>query len=265
MRKKYMELSEGKVTRRNRASTTLIDPTPEVSVNRMRVVTLGDTHLPFHHKGIFNWVFDVVKALQPDAVVQIGDCYDMFSFSKYPRSLNVTTPRDELEDGRKAFEWMWNGVKAAAPQTSCYQLWSGNHDQRPLKRALESLPEAEDWIAKGLRDLYTMDGVTLVDDSAEELEIDGVLYQHGHLTHGRHAPWNQQSTVHGHTHRGGVAWWQQRERCYFELGVGWLGDVTQDAFKYHGFKRRHGTTLGLGVVDSTGPRFLPHSWGPEEK
>lgn len=224
---------------------------------RTTVVAFGDTHFPFHHREALWRAVDIAEKTKPDVVVQLGDLYDSFSFSKYPRSHNVITPDNEFEEGRHHALAFWKAVRQACPDAQCFQL-RGNHDDRPLKRVVESMPAGESFVVQGLRELYAFDGVTTLDDSAEELEVDGVLYQHGRFSQiGQHLAWNQQSTVCGHLHRGGLVFRARADAIHFELNAGWLGDRKAPVFSYHAQKRMHGTTLGLGVVDPLGARFIP--------
>lgn len=221
---------------------------------RSLVLAIPDLHLPFHSRAALSQLLDLCAEIQPDVVVQLGDFYDLFAFSKYPRSANLMTPNDELDQGRAYGEWLWQEIRRLAPSATCYVL-AGNHDARAHKRALEHFQAAERFVDDGVRELMTFPGVTLVPVTRERLEVDGIVYQHGHLRMGNHAQANRQHTVTGHLHRGGVVHVQDGRA--WELNCGWLGSVDFEVFSYVGQRRAHGTTLGCGVVDSLGPRFIP--------
>ena len=216
-----------------------------------KVLVGGDTHFPFHNKAWLSWVIELSHVLKPDITVQIGDLYDLLAYSKYPRSLNLMTPQQECTEGRAFAEQFWRDVYGVE---KCQLM--GNHDARAMKRVLEVLPAIEHLVAPGIQDLYQFEGVTTVDDGSE-VEVDGVLYQHGHKLMGRHAPHNRQNTACGHNHKGGVSVFSDNRGCYWELGVGCGVDAAHPAFGYQGQRAIPTIHLGLGWVDWLGPRFIP--------
>jgi DNA repair exonuclease SbcCD nuclease subunit len=219
----------------------------------MKILTLGDTHFPFHHKKALDWVYRLADKLKPDTVVQVGDLFDQFAFSRYAKVLKMD-PEKELSLARSAAEKMWSHFKGL----SCFQL-QGNHDDRIFKKALSDSPELASLVGKSLRELYTFPGVSTVHDGRQELMLGGILLQHGHRSKlGDHARYNQRSTICGHSHTGGVVYLRNLRGVFWELNAGFLGDVKSPAFGYHAQKRMHTTTLGVGLVDKHGPRFIPY-------
>lgn len=91
----------------------------------------------------------------------MGDLLDMYSHSKFPKSQNVYTPKDEEEAGIKKARELWAAIRKASPNSKCVGLL-GNHDIRPLKRTLESAPQLEHWIEKYFKDLMQFDGVEMM-------------------------------------------------------------------------------------------------------
>lgn len=133
----------------------------------------------------------------------------------------------------------------------------GNHDDRIMKRVLEKNPEIAFLIGNTLKQLYTFENVELV--RSYEYVINDIIFQHGHRSRlGDHAKYNQGSTVCGHSHVGGVVFMRNRLRTYFELNAGFLGDTETAAFAYRAQKLVNNTTLGVGVIDALGPRFIPY-------
>lgn len=220
------------------------------------VVALPDIHFPFHSERWFRLALELVGDLKPGLVIQLGDLYDLLSFSKYPRSFNVTTPADEINEARALAESMWATIRHRAPDAKCVQL-RGNHDDRANKRVAESLPAIESLVQPVLSALFAFDGVLTVDDTREEFEFEGVLYHHGHRRFGQHVSWNLQSTVNGHLHTGGVVFKQTERQTIWELNAGFGGDKDAPCFTYNAQKRAQPTTLGVGIVDRLGPRFCP--------
>lgn len=218
----------------------------------MRLLVLGDLHFPFHSRRALGRVYRLLDKLKPSHVVQVGDLYDQFAFSRFPKLLRVSPDR-ELADARACAEVMWNNFRGLA----CYQLM-GNHDDRALKRALAVVPEFASLVGGSLREFYSFPGVKTVNTSNEELVLGGIYLHHGHRAKlGDHARFNQEKTVVGHTHVGGVVFFPRRNKILWELNAGFLADVRSYAFNYRAQKLCHTSTLGVGWVDDLGPRFIP--------
>lgn len=221
------------------------------------VVVIGDTHFPFELESAVSAVVEAVRRLRPSLVVQVGDLYDRYSQSRFPRNHSVMTPAEEMERGREKADFMWHRIREAAPKARCVQLL-GNHDERPFKRVAAAAPELMEMITPTLRGLHTFDGVTTLMDAAEEFIHDGVAYMHGyHSRLGFHATKNATSTVHGHTHHGGTWFRSDTRGVIFELDAGCLVDVSHKAFDYRLQRKLDGITVGYGVIDGWGPRFVP--------
>lgn len=215
---------------------------------------LGDTHFPFHCRKSVRKVLALIKALKPKLVIQIGDAYDLYSFSKFPRSLLGLTPKQEIKQGRKGLEELWADIRAAAGRgVECFQL-KGNHDERLAKRIQEALPEVEGMAGLGL---WNFPGVQTMETEREELIIDGIIYMHGYRKFGDHMRYNLASTVCGHSHQGGVVFHPVKGKTLFELNAGYLGDPQSYALSYTAQARISKWTIGVGVIDEYGPRFVP--------
>ncbi len=221
------------------------------------VLCVPDIHFPWHSERGLRLVLDLVAAAQPSLVIQLGDLYDLLSFSRYPRSHNLYTPAAELSLARQLAADFWYQVRKRSPASRCVQL-RGNHDERAHKRVTESLPAIETLVSPALGELFSFDGVETVQDPRMEWEFEGVLYQHGYLGGtGRHLAHNLRPTVHGHTHKGNVTYRHTEAGTIWELDAGFLGDVSAPVFTYTSQKKLHGTTLGCGWIDQWGPRFIP--------
>lgn len=225
-----------------------------------RIIILGDTHFPFHSKLALKQVYNILRQFSLDkkikhTVIQIGDLYDLFSFGKYPRSLDHITPKQEVTSARAEAEAFWQKIKNILPNAECYQML-GNHDSRKSKRVLECLPEI--YHLASSKELWRFQGVHTMDSERDELIIDNICYQHGFRTKlGDHAKHNLISTVCGHSHVGGVIFFRYKEKILFELNAGFLADDTSFALSYTQQRRLSKWTLGLGIIDHLGPRFSP--------
>lgn len=227
---------------------------------KRKVIAIPDLHFPFVHKDCLTWIIeDVIKYEKPDIIIQLGDLEDQFSFSRFARTNNLMTPKEELDSALALSGVMWERVRKAAPDAMRVQIL-GNHDIRISKRVMDELPELETLIMDGLAQRYQFKGVKTVMDPKQEVEIDGVIYTHGHYTKlGDHMKYFHQSCVHGHSHRGGVMAQRIRETTLFELDAGFCSDETAVPLRYGATRRSH-WTLGCGKVDKYGGHFLlyPH-------
>jgi predicted phosphodiesterase len=231
------------------ASTIQRKPWPKIAV-------ISDIHWPFQNERILSAFFAYIESNQPEWVILNGDAWDMYSHAKFPRSHNVFVPREEERLARAGNEKFWMEVKARCPDARCYQLL-GNHDIRPMKRVLETYPEAEDWIAQKLKDLFTFEGVTTIQDAREELIIGDIMVHHGYRSQlGAHRDYTLMNSINGHTHRGGAVFRQIRGQVLWELNSGLAGDATKKGLTYTS-QRMTDWTPGFGWVDSHGPRFIP--------
>jgi len=153
-------------------------------------------------------------------------------------------------------EEIWERARqAAGPKTLCYQLL-GNHDDRLIKRVMDSMPEAERFLDHS-RELWRFKGVKTQESSRDELILDGVWYMHGYRQHGDHVKYNLMSTVVGHLHTGGVVFMRLRGKVLFELNCGHLANERAVPLSYTAQKRHSKWTTGIGVIDGEGPRFIP--------
>lgn len=220
-----------------------------------KILVLGDTHFPFVHKGALETVFKFIQLnLDITHVVQVGDLYDMYSWAKFPRSHMLYTPKAEIELGQQMAIDMWAKIRGLLPKAQCFQIL-GNHDSRPLKKVMELAPEMEVFVE--FSKWYQFDGVRSISDPREWLTIDDVHFTHGHLTGlGAHAKRFQRNVVCGHSHVGGVFFSQiESGKTIFELNAGYLGDPNTKPLSYTATKLTN-WTLGFGVIDQYGPRFI---------
>jgi hypothetical protein len=200
-----------------------------------------------------------VRKAQPDLFVHAGDRHDFACFSKYPRSHNVLTPKQEITRGLKQQAEFWGALRLAAPKMRCVSLL-GNHDARLHARVLERLPELESLPPLGA--FFAHPGVETIHSSTGKFiaRIAGepVVFKHAArtTTRGSTAAWFGKSTVVGHSHEAYLDFSVAGpNRTIFELNVGYLGDGRAPAFKY-GDPDYRGWTLGYGVIDGDGPRFV---------
>lgn len=220
-----------------------------------RMAIISDIHWPFHCQRVLDKFYRHIEKTQPDIVILNGDAWDMYSHTKFPRSHNVFTPRDEQALARKGNEEFWLEVQKAVKSAKCYQNL-GNHDIRPLKRILEEYPEAEEWVAEKLRSLFSFQGVETNHDPRQELYFGNVIVHHGFKSQlGAHRDHNLQNTVSSHTHRPGVVFRTVRGVPIFELNTGYAGDPRAKGLTYTPTKITD-WVQSFGEIDEDGPRVV---------
>lgn len=222
-----------------------------------KILIVGDLHFPFHHKKCLESIHEFAKENQPDYIIQIGDLYDQYSHAKFPRSHNLFTPREEEKLARDLAEKMWSRFGSECPNAKKIQIL-GNHDARPLKRVLESLPQMEHWVEKYFQELMSFEGVETLLNSREEYKIEDILIIHGYSSKlGDHRDHYLNSIIVGHSHTGGVSFRQVNGKILFELNVGYVADQFAKGLSYTP-TRTVKWTLGNGWIDQYGPRFIPY-------
>lgn len=218
---------------------------------------ISDIHWPFANGRVLEVFYRYIEVHKPEWVIINGDAWDMYSHSKYPRSHNVFTPREEQAKARAMNEEFWKHVKTLSPQSRCVQLM-GNHELRPLKRIMEAYPEAEDWIAEKLRSLFTFDGVETIFDAREELMVrEDIAVFHGFRSKlGDHMNTTLLHCFNGHTHKGGSVARRIRGQTLTETNSGLAGDPQAKGLTYTPQKITDWTP-GFAACDAWGPRFIP--------
>lgn len=221
-----------------------------------KIAVISDIHWPFACQRVIDAFLAFIERERPEWVILNGDAWDMYSHARFPRSHNVFIPREERRIAREANDKFWIEVRRRCPGAQLVQML-GNHDVRPLRQSLERYPEAEDWIAEGLRREFTFDGVRTVFDAREELIIGDIMIHHGYRTKlGDHRDYSLYNAVIGHTHKGGSVFRRIRGQTLWELNSGFAGDPEGKGLTYTPQKITDWTP-GFGYVDEDGPRFIP--------
>lgn len=231
-----------------------------------KVGAIPDTHHPYENVNAISGLYAALEAehrIKPfDYIIQMGDARDMYSFSKFPRSYNLYTPKQEIEIATDKLTEFWKTIHKICPATKLIQI-QGNHEERLPKRILERIPEAESLI--DLKDLFRFAHVDTIFDG--DLVIDDVIYFHGYLTkqygHLRHF---LRSCVFGHTHQAWILFEKidaltigrtpHKNGLLFEFSCGFLGDDKLLPLQYTVSKKNKWST-GYGIIEDGVPRFVP--------
>lgn len=226
------------------------------AARKLRVLAIPDTHAPWANEKVILKIYEILEKQPFDVVIQLGDLFDMYSFSKFARSHDHCTPKEEIEMG---FEWsrnFWKNIHLRNKAARKIQI-KGNHDDRLIKRAFEQWPAAASIIAKAEEGLFKFKNVETIPDSRDGIMIEDVLYVHGYLTKiGDHTRHHLKNVVHGHTHRGGSIFLNLAGKTLWELDCGFAADRAKAPLMY-GPTKNMVWSEGFGIIDSMGPRFVP--------
>jgi len=240
------DISDAVIVHNERAIAPVYSPT----------VFIPDVHFPFAHAPSLERLYAFIEEFRPSRVIQLGDLYDMFAWSKFPKSMNVYMPKEEQELARSHAEAMWTKIRSLVPDAECVQM-VGNHDIRPLRAVLAGLPSLEHVVEKYLYDLMTFDGVKTIVDSREEFIFEGVQVIHGYAQGmGKHRDHAMRNTVLGHQHKLHITFKSVGGASLWEMCCGHLGDAQSKAFSYTPQKTVD-WHLGFGYLDKHGPRLIP--------
>lgn len=214
--------------------------------NRLKEATvvgiISDTHFPFEHPDYLDHCRKVFAANKVNVVVHIGDMFDVYWASYHPVSPDALSGTSEFDRAiEKKNEWA-----SVFPEM---KVLKGNHEARISRRINDSRLMKKFW--RTIPEVFEFPAGWSFHD---ELEVDGVLYIHGHgAKGGKDAAINnaiaaRRSVVMGHTHLyGGVKYDNSRGNVVFGLNVGC--GVDGDAYVFNYAKRSVSDgTLGCGVV-----------------
>ena len=218
-------------------------------------IIIPDLHCPWIHQPSLDQVYLLIEKLKPKRVIQIGDAYDFFSYSAFPKSQIKFTPNEEVDLARKQLEDMWERIGVIVPRAEKFQML-GNHSLRPMKRLIESgLGHLERFM--DFKSIFTFDDVKTQYDTRTPIIFDGIAYTHGHLSGlGRHRYSIDFNVVHGHDHQLTLVQNLVNSELKFEMSCGYLGDPSATCFGYMPLKENN-WRRGCGYISEYGPVPIP--------
>lgn len=223
----------------------------------MKVLAIGDTHLPWIDWRAMAALSKFACDYKPDLIVQVGDFIDAQAWSKHPKHTDAPGADIEwqmIEKAAKKFDEM------LPPDTRLYII-EGNHDRRHKMRAMEAAIPSQ--LVKPLSAMFPYKNwVWWVQQ--KPLAIDGVDYVHGDELGGRavqKAGRCGRSIVQGHLHTdAGVTYIQSFHRQIFGADIGTLMDVKSLAARY-AHKRLLRSWLGWATITDGVPHLYPYKRG----
>lgn len=222
----------------------------KLNIGKEIVLGISDLQAPYQHPDALSFLARVKSEYKPTRIVCIGDSLDQHTLGKWTANPDLPGPADEYAQGMEFMKKLYKLFPVATEVVS-------NHNSRYIKRIMEAgIPSS---FIKSYRDIMQYPKGWNIE---EEVEIDGVMYEHGTRFGGLSATRqsiqvNGQSTVFGHLHSGGgVTYVANRKSMLFAMNVGCLIDYSRLAFAYARDAKLR-PTLGTGIIRKGVPHFIP--------
>jgi hypothetical protein len=155
---------------------------------------LSKTHLiipdchahPDYNNDRADWIGQLIKDVQPDVVINLGDAADMTSLSAYDKGKRSFAGRSYAKDIESHLDFqdrMWDPVYKTKKKLPYSVVLEGNHEHR-IERALDLSPELVGTI--GFDDFqfdsYYNEVVRYEGGTPGIVRIDGISYAHYFVT-----------------------------------------------------------------------------------
>lgn len=222
--------------------------------SRVKVLALGDLHLPWIDWRAVGAVARFALAYKPDIIVQVGDFIDAQAWSKHPKYTDALGADHEWAQVQKAAKRLHEML----PDDVRMYIIEGNHDRRHKMRALEATIPSQ--LVKPLSSMFPYANWQWWVQQ-RPLTLDGVDYVHGDELGGnahQKASRCGRSIVQGHLHTdAGVKYIQSFHRRTFGLDIGTLMDVKSIAARY-AHKKLLRSWIGWATVEDGVPHLHPY-------
>lgn len=213
------------------------------------VLFLPDLHSPYHSRPAWALATKIVKHVQPDILVAIGDWIDSASLSRHVKDPN----REALFKKELRLPVAMRSQVDALVGAKCRKIITfGNHDEWLHKRIREKMPELE-----GLLNIDTLLGftennweVTSYGDSTSVGKLH-ISHEFGHC--GLNAARDTLkavggNSVFGHSHGAAVVYGGDALGVkHVAMNIGWLGDPKQAKYM-HKVKVNRNWIHGVGLA-----------------
>jgi len=151
-------------------------------MNKIHLV-IPDPHAhPDFNNDRADWIGKLIVDLKPDVVINLGDMFDLASFSGYDKGkarFHGRAYRKDLDAGLEFDDRLWGPLRKAKKKRPFRVFLEGNHEER-MRRALDQQPELEGTI--GFKDFgLDRNYDTVVEYNGQTpgvIEIDGISYAH---------------------------------------------------------------------------------------
>lgn len=218
----------------------------------MKVLVLGDVHLPFTNWDCVEAAAEFAKDYKPDLIIQVGDLIDQYNWSLFRKSPDAPSAAQEFEQTVECFHRLMGMFPKKVP----WRVLEGNHCRRHMLRAFDcNLPKQ---LIKSLDDVL-VDERVVWHLSTDPLVADKVTYIHGDEMGGN--AWQKAQRmgtclVQGHDHLGYLQYINTFKSRVFGMSVGTLMDSTSIAGRYAA-KNPMKCFLGWATVEDGTPHLYP--------
>lgn len=222
-----------------------------LDVRGANVLFISDTHFPYHHRDVFDFLDHVRRKHSTEVSVSVGDIVDNHYPSYHEIEPGTYDGETELKLARKNLQTL---------EQIFPELWitEGNHDALPLRKAKTAkIPEGH------IRDYNEVFGVGEGWHWVRQLMLkaDGgdVLVTHSVGSNARsNAVRFSFSSVQGHHHSEyGCHWYADNAQLRWHMSVGCLADINAPAMNYARRAVLKRPILGCGVLNSGVPILEP--------
>lgn len=212
-----------------------------------RILVVPDLHFPACRKSFLPDFQKLLKNLNPDTVVLIGDVIDSHAVSHHVPEADAQSANDEFT---KAIGCVKKLVRAIGKRNT--YLCVGNHDCRYFKLASDvSIP------TMCLKPLAEFLGIPKSWHLADEHVIDGILFTHGKSSaYGKTAHAYGIPTVEGHFHsKFGLEYFTSPNKTLWSAYVGSALDDSSLCANYAA-NNLNKSIYGFILVDNKIPRLI---------
>jgi len=215
----------------------------------MRILIIPDSHLPCADWIALQAIYKFNKKFKADIIIQLGDLIDAKAWSRWPKD-----PDDD------SAQLEWDKTEAAvlkfAKLFPKMTIILGNHDRRPMAKALEvGLPKQ---LVRRLDEVFNVPGWNWHLDN-KPLVVDGVVFIHGDEMGGtvsQKASRLGVSVVQGHTHKASLTYINTFQKQLFAMECGHVADTETSAFRYSA-KNPMTSWKGFATIEDGVPRLHP--------
>jgi len=164
-------------------------------------IIIPDLHYPYHDKKYLKVLKALVKDIDPNYLIYLGDCFDAYGISQFAKKDGV-----DKEDGvymthkeMKGFQKdIYDPIKALAKKADIY--WTGgNHDEQRTREAVLENPDRAPLI-----DMNMMFPDANICEYNKSIKIGKAVFTHGVYTNDAHAKKTtinfEDNVIYGHTH-----------------------------------------------------------------
>lgn len=224
-------------------------------------VVIPDIHVPYHDVAAIKVLCKVIKSLQPDYLIVLGDSLDFYQLSRFDKDpLRKTTVSHDVDEFRHILYKLDNACPAKTEKV----FLEGNHENRLQKWIWSNATELGNMIPsldsycgfKGLGWRYFKYG--------KFFRLGPVLYMHGdrcgvNVSLAMIRKYGA-CVVHGHDHGAGIRYFANALDRVWALNCGHLSDMDQQEYLYGGVAD---WTSGFGIVEYSHdlkhaqPSFVP--------